>query len=105
MLMTNAANTGRRVPLALLLAPTTAAAHAFHGYVQMIYSTGDFVLVVGNVSYTAVISPATTVLNLRGRQIPQQFMTAGQVVTVTGTLLDSKIDAQSVVVPTRKEAS
>jgi len=129
MLMTNAANTGRRLPLALLLAvgacsgstahdapasagvaspssaTTSTGVQPFEGYVQSIYSTGDFVLVVGNVRYTVVMSPTTMVLNLRGRQIPRQFMTAAQSVTVTGTLVDSKIQAQSILVPTRKEES
>lgn len=132
MLMTNAANTGRRVPLALLLtvgacsgagagtvasdtqpgvAPSTSSAAAtsgarpFDGYIQQIYSTGDFVLVVGNINYAVVMSPTTMVLNLRGRQIPRQFMGAAQSVTVTGTLAGSTIHAQTIVVPTRKEES
>ena len=129
MLMTNAANTGRRLPLALLLgvgacsgstahdapasagvasstaATTSTGVRPFEGYVQSIYSTGDFVLVVGNVRYTVVMSPTTMVLNLRGRQIPREFMTAAQSVTVTGTLVDSTIEAQSILVPTRKEES
>lgn len=129
--MTNAANTGRRVPLALLLAigacssaPTGSAppssgsaavappasgvtapsgAVPFNGYIQQIYSTGDFVLVVGNVSYAVVMSPTTVVFNLRGRQVSRNFMTAALSVAVTGTLVDSTIHAQSIVVPTRKD--
>lgn len=86
--------------------PTTALAGPsapFTGYVQQIYSTGDFVLVSGPVTYTVVMMPTTTVVNLRGQRVPQQYIAVSGTVEVTGVLEAGKITAQNVLVPTRKD--
>lgn len=75
----------------------------FSGYVQQIYSTGDFLLVSGPVTYTVVMLPTTTVVNIRGQRVPRQYIAVSGLVDVTGTLDTGTITAQSVLVPTRKD--
>jgi hypothetical protein len=50
-----------------------------------------------------VMSPTTSVINIRGRRVPRQFITVAGSVEVTGTLAASTITAQTVLVPTRKD--
>jgi hypothetical protein len=94
-------------PAAAPTSPATPAAVApstpFTGYVQQIYPTGDFILLDGQVTYTIVMLPTTFVVNLLGRQIPRQAIVVSGSVQVTGTLADSKVNAQTVLVPTRKD--
>jgi|KBSMisStaDraftv2_1062788.scaffolds.fasta_scaffold286070_2 hypothetical protein len=73
------------------------------GYVQQIQPTGDFVLDDGRVRYTVVMSPTTSVVNERGRAASRLFIRTSGALTVTGELVGSTINAQSVLVPTRKE--
>ena len=75
----------------------------FSGSVQQIYSTGDFVLVSGPLTYTVVMMPTTTVVNLRGQRVPQQYIAVSGTVEVTGILEDGRIIAQNVLVPTIKD--
>lgn len=75
----------------------------FSGSVQQIYSTGDFLLVSGPLTYTVVMLPTTTVVNLRGQRVPQQYIAVSGTVEVTGVLEDGKITAQNVLVPTLKD--
>ena len=86
--------------------PATASVGSsapFSGYVQQIYSTGDFVLVSGPVTYTVVMLPTTTVVNLRGQRVPQQYIAVSGMVEVTGVLESGRITAQNVLVPTVKD--
>ena len=97
---TVAAPVSTSVPVSTLPAGSSAS---FTGYVQQIYSTGDFLLASGPITYTVVMSPTTAVINVRGRQVPRQFISVAGSVEVTGTLDASKIFAQTVLVPTRKD--
>ena len=93
-------------PSTLSPSPSPASAESsvpFSGSVQQIYSTGDFVLVSGPLTYTVVMMPTTTVVNLRGRRVPQQYIAVSGTVEVTGILEDGKIIAQNVLVPTTKD--
>lgn len=93
-------------PSAVSQPPTSTSAGSsapFSGSVQQIYSTGDFVLVSGPVTYTVVMLPTTTVVNLRGQRVPRQYIAVSGMVEVTGTLEAGKITAQNVLVPTRKD--
>ena len=84
--------------------PASAGSSApFSGSVQQIYSTGDFLLVSGPLTYTVVMMPTTTVVNLRGQRVPQQYIAVSGTVEVTGILEDGKIIAQNVLVPTLKD--
>ncbi len=47
--------------------------------------------------------PTTTVVNLRGQRVPQQYIAVSGTVEVTGVLEDGKITAQNVLVPTLKD--
>lgn len=88
------------------LSPVPASAESsvpFSGSVQQIYSTGDFVLVSGPLTYTVVMMPTTTVVNLRGQRVPQQYIAVSGTVEVTGILEDGRIIAQNVLVPTIKD--
>ena len=73
------------------------------GQVKQIYSTGDFILDDGHVTYTVVMSPTTAVINLRNRQVPRQYIQVAESVQVTGTVSGSNIEAQTVLVPTTKD--
>jgi len=73
------------------------------GYIQEIEPTGDFVIEDGGVRYTVVMSPATSVVNLRGRAASRLFLRTSGAVTVSGALNGSTISAESVLIPTRKE--
>ena len=91
---------------ATTLSPVPASAESsvpFSGSVQQIYSTGDFVLVSGPLTYTVVMMPTTTVVNLRGQRVPQQYIAVSGTVEVTGILEDGRIIAQNVLVPTIKD--
>ena len=59
--------------------------------VEQIYSTGDFVLNTGDVRFTIMMSPTTAVLNVRGRQVPRQFIAVAGPVEVTGTVAGTKL--------------
>jgi hypothetical protein len=90
-----------RASVPAVVAPV--AAGPFDGYVQQVYSTGDFLLGSGTVTYKVVMSPTTQVVNLRGRAVPRQFIRVSGPVQVTGPLSDLQISAQSVLIPTRKD--
>ncbi len=87
----------------LPISASAGSSAPFSGSVQQIYSTGDFVLVSGPVTYIVVMLPTTTVVNLRGQRVPQQYIAVSGMVEVTGTLAAGKITAQNVLVPTRKD--
>jgi hypothetical protein len=76
---------------------------AISGYVAQIDPNGDFILDTGTVRFTVVMSPSTTVVNVRGRQVPRQFISVAGPAKVTGTVTGSRIAADSVVLPTRKD--
>jgi len=82
---------------------STEAPTAVDGYVEQIYSTGDFILNAGNVRFTIVMSPTTAVVNIRGRQVPRQFISVSGPAHVTGTVSGSKVVADTVLLPTRKD--
>jgi hypothetical protein len=73
------------------------------GLVMQIFSTGDFLLNDGHVSYTVAMSLTTKVVNLRRREVPVQFIQVANSVQVTGLLTGSTITAQTVLVPTNKD--
>ena len=73
------------------------------GLVTQIYSTGGFILRNGNAIYTVAMSSATNVVNLRGREVPVQFIQVANSVQVTGRLSGSTIAATTVLVPVNKD--
>jgi hypothetical protein len=75
------------------------------GQVMRIDPNGDFVLNDGRVGYTVVMSLTTKVINLRGREVPRQFIQVANSVTVTGLLRAPMMDAQTVLIPTRKDGA
>src|SRR3954463_4166168 len=82
---------------------TVHLASPVSGYVEQIYSTGDFILNTGTLRFTIMMSPTTAVLNVRGRQVPRQFIAVAGPVDVTGTVAGATISAQTIRVPTRKD--
>ena len=68
------------------------------GIVQAIFANGDFRLTVGPTTYTVVMSPGTSIVNLLGHIVPSQFIAVGGGVEVTGPLSGTTIQAQLVVV-------
>jgi len=84
-------------------ATTVHLASPISGYVEQIYSTGDFILNTGTLRFTIMMSPTTAVLNVRGRQVPRQFIAVAGPVEVTGTVAGATISAQTIRVPTRKD--
>jgi hypothetical protein len=73
------------------------------GYVMQIYANGDFVLSDGSHTDTIAMTLTTSVVNLRGREVPRQFIQVAGSVTVTGPLSASTITAEIVSVPTTKD--
>ncbi|HZX55720.1 MAG TPA: hypothetical protein VFE86_13620 [Ilumatobacteraceae bacterium] len=88
---------------AVTAATTVHLASPVSGYVEQIYSTGDFILNTGTLRFTIMMSPTTAVLNVRGRQVPRQFIAVAGPVDVTGTVAGATISAQTIRVPTRKD--
>jgi len=69
------------------------------GNVQAIFASGNFQLTSGTSTYTVVMSPTTSIVNLLGHIVPSQFIAVNGSVEVTGLLSDATtIQAQLVVV-------
>ena len=88
--------------------PTPAATPAptlvtVTGTVMQIFSNGNFTLSESKQVDTIVMQLTTPVINLRGREVPVQFIQVAGSVSVTGMRNGSTIDAQSVLVPTMKD--
>jgi hypothetical protein len=73
------------------------------GTVMQIFSNGNFTLSERKQVDTIVMQLTTLVINLRGREVPVQFIQVAGSVSVTGMRNGSTIDAQSVLVPTMKD--
>jgi hypothetical protein len=70
---------------------------------MQIFSNGNFTLSERKQVDTIVMQLTTLVINLRGREVPVQFIQVAGSVSVTGMRNGSTIDAQSVLVPTMKD--
>jgi hypothetical protein len=92
-------------PAAATASPIGGAATDVSGVVSQVYSTGDFVLNAGALRFTVMMSPTTTVLNIRGRQVPRQFISVSGPAEVTGKVSGSTIAAETIRLPTRKDGS
>ena len=72
----------------------------------MTFDSGGFLssfrLAAGPI-YTVVMTPTTSVINLRGRVVPFQFIQVANSVTVTGQLTGSTITATTILVPVNKD--
>lgn len=64
---------------------------------------GDFKLSTGSRTYTIDMTATTSVVNLRGREVPRQFIAVAGSVSVTGRLSGATITAETVLVPTTKD--
>jgi hypothetical protein len=84
--------------------PGTSRPATITGLVMLIYSTGAFRLSDGKSQYTVDMTLTTSVINLRGREVPRQFIQVAGSVTVTGSLSGSTITAEVVAIPTNKDA-
>ena len=83
--------------LTVTAAPVPATVKVL-GNVQAIFANGNFVLTSGPSTYTVVMSPDTSIVNLLGHIVPSQFIAVNGSVEVTGPLSGSTIQAQLVVV-------
>ena len=69
---------------------------------MQIFANGDFILSDGPHRYNVVMTLTTSAINLRGREVPRQFIQVAGSVTVTGPLSGSTITAQVVSIPTTR---
>ncbi len=103
---------GQAVTARTLIAPAgpvalatgaTAPVIRFRGLVMLIRANGNFKVSNGVRTYAVVMSPTTRVINLRGREVPRQFIQVANWVTVTGRRTGTTIRATTVLIPTRKD--
>jgi hypothetical protein len=74
------------------------------GQVMLIFANGNFRLNNGRRNFTIIMTRLTSVVNLRGREVPRQFIRVANKVTVTGVLRRfHRIRAKVVLVYTRKD--
>ena len=72
------------------------------GQVMLIFASGNFRLSTGTRAYRIVMRPTTSVINLRGREVPRQFIQVANKVTVWGRRIASRIVARQVMVTPAK---
>jgi phosphate-selective porin len=83
--------------------PSVSVPITLTGQVMLIYANSGFLLSDGKTSYTVDMAPTTSTINLRGREVPRQFIQVAGSVTVTGRLSGSTITADVVAIPTVKD--
>jgi hypothetical protein len=88
---------------AQVTAPTSAPLVTVVGTINKILPNGDFVVNDGHQDYTISMSSTVKIVNLKGGDVTRQFLTLGRTVQITGTLSDSTIRAQKVVIPTNTD--
>ena len=87
-----------------VLAPVAAGPQTtVNGHVTQIYPTGDFVFNDGQVDFVVVMSPTTAIINLRGTQVPLQYIQVTGALQITGVFVGAKFRAVTVLVPTNKD--
>lgn len=82
--------------------PTTTAGPLVTvvGTIKQILPNGDFVANDGNADYTIAISSTTKMVDRNGADVTKESLQIAGSVQITGTLIGSTINAQSVLVPT-----
>ena len=70
---------------------------------MQIFDNGDFILSDGPNRYSVVMTLTTSAINLRGREVPRQFIQVAGTVTISGPLSGSTITALVVSIPTIKD--
>jgi hypothetical protein len=88
---------------AQVTAPTSAPLVTVVGTINRILPNSDFVVNDGHQDYTIAMSSTAKIVNLKGGDVTRQFLTLGRTVQITGTLSDSTIRAQKVVIPTNTD--
>jgi hypothetical protein len=76
-----------------------------NGVVMSLDSISAFNLSDGHVTWHIVMLDNTSVINLRGKEVPRQYIQPSGTVRVTGTIQGSTVTAQQVLVPVNKDGA